>query len=259
MRKLPITTGSVFRLGDHVIGCGDSTDTAFVANVIGKARPTLICTDPPYGVAYVESKGQFLKGKTKHEAILNDHTQSDDDYRAFTRRWLEAVRPFLAKKNALYCFNSDRMIFALREGMQDAGWHFGQLIVWIKNQAILGRLDYMPQHELLVYGWAGAHTFHKSKDKSVIFCPKPSRSRYHPTEKPIPILRHLLLNSSRIGEYVYEPFLGSGSLLLAAEQTKRRCIGIELSPDYCRVAIERYRKLRGTDAVLLSSPSSHAR
>lgn len=255
MKTSPITIGSILRLGDHIIGCGDSTDAAFVAKVIGKARPTLICTDPPYGVNYVEGKDEFLKSKTKHAAILNDHVQTEDQYRAFTRKWLETVRPLLAQKNALYCFNSDRMIFALREGMRDAGWHFGQLIIWIKNQAILGRLDYMPQHELLIYGWIGAHEFHKSKDRSVIVCPKPSRSRHHPTEKPIQILRHLLLNSSRIGEYVYEPFLGSGSLLLAAEQTKRRCIGIELSPDYCRVVAARFTKLTGIEPVLLSSPS----
>ncbi|PIQ76132.1 hypothetical protein COU78_00575 [Candidatus Peregrinibacteria bacterium CG10_big_fil_rev_8_21_14_0_10_49_24] len=255
MKKTTITIGSVFRLGDHIVACGDSTNAAFVAQVIGKARPTLILTDPPYGVNYVEGKGEFLKGKTKHETILNDHTQSDDEYRVFTRKWLEAVRPFLARKNTLYCFNSDRMIFALREGMQDAGWHFGQLIVWIKNQAILGRLDYMPQHELLAYGWFGVHEFHKSKDRSVIVYPKPSRSRHHPTEKPIGILRHLLLNSSRVGEYVYEPFLGSGSLLLAAEQTKRRCISIELSSSYCAVAIERFEKLTGIKAEALPSPS----
>jgi len=255
MKTAEITIGSVFRLGDHVIGCGDSTDAAFVARVIGKARPTLICTDPPYGVDYVDGKEGFLKGKTKHKTILNDHAQSDDEYRIFTRKWLEAVRPFLAKKNTCYCFNSDRMIFALREGMQDAGWHFGQLIVWVKNQAILGRLDYMPQHELIAYCWHGAHAFQKSKDKSVLFYPRPTRSALHPTQKPIPLLRHLLLNSSRIGDTVYEPFLGSGSLLMAAEQTKRRCIGIELDPKYCRVVIERFEKLTGIRAETLSSPS----
>ncbi|MDD5041974.1 MAG: DNA methyltransferase [Candidatus Peribacteraceae bacterium] len=255
MKKTTITIGSVFRLGDHIIGCGDSTDAAFVAQAIGKARPTLICTDPPYAVDYVEGKEGFLKGKTKHAPILNDHAQTEDGYRAFTRTWLEAVRPFLTKKNALYCFNSDRQIFALREGMRDAGWHFGQLLIWIKNQAVLGRLDYMGQHELLAYGWHGAHEFRRSKDRSVLMYPRPPRSPHHPTQKPIPILRHLLLNSSRIGEVVYDPFLGSGSTLLAAEQTKRRCIGIELDPTYCMVVIERFQKLTGIKAEPLPSPS----
>lgn len=255
MKTIPITIGSIFRLGKHIIGCGDGTDAAFVAKVIGKTRISLICTDPPYAVNYVEGKDQFLKGKTKHAAIMNDHAQTEDQYRAFTHKWLEAVRPHLTEKNALYCFNSDKMIFALREGMQDAGWHFGQLIVWIKNQAILGRLDYMPQHELIAYGWRGAHVFHRSKDKSVIAYPKPSSSKAHPTMKPVGLLRPLILNSSRIGEVVYDPFLGSGSTLLAAEQTKRRCIGIELSSDYCRTAVARFTKLTGIEPVLISSPS----
>ncbi|MEK7218102.1 MAG: DNA methyltransferase, partial [Patescibacteria group bacterium] len=151
-------------------------------------------------------------------------------------------------------FNSDKMIFALREGMQDAGWRFGQLIVWVKNQAILGRLDYMPQHELIAYGWRGTHAFHRSKDKSVLVYPRPTRSRVHPTMKPVGLLRPLILNSSRIGEAVYDPFLGSGSTLVAAEQTKRRCVGIELSPDYCRAAAARFTKLTGIEPVLLSPP-----
>lgn len=255
MKTKPIIIGSVFRLGDHIVACGDSTDTAFVAQVIGKAKPTLILTDPPYGVDYIEGKGEFLKGKIRHKTIMNDHVQGDSEYRTFTRKWLEAVGPFLAQKNSLYCFNSDKMIFALREGMQDAGWHFGQLLVWVKNQAILGRLDYMPQHELIAYGWHGTHEFLKSKDKSVLMFPRPTRSVFHPTQKPIPLLRHLLLNSSRIGDVVYEPFLGSGSLLLAAEQTKRRCIGIELDPNYCKVAIERFQKLTGIEAKPLPSLS----
>lgn len=255
MKNKPITIGSVFKLGDSILGCGDCTDAAFVAHVARKAKINLILTDPPYAVDYVDSKDVFLKGKTKHAPILNDHAQTEDGYRAFTRKWLEAVRPFLAQKNALYCFNSDRQIFALREGMKDAGWHFGQLLIWIKNQAVLGRLDYMGQHELLAYSWHGAHEFRRSKDKSVLVYPRPPRSPHHPTQKPIPILRHLLLNSSRIGDTVYDPFLGSGSTLLAAEQVKRRCIGIELDPRYCEVVIERFQKLTGIRAEALPSTS----
>jgi site-specific DNA-methyltransferase (adenine-specific) len=113
----------------------------------------------------------------------------------------------------------------------------------------------MPQHELIAVGWHGTHEFRKSKDKSVLFYPRPSRSVFHPTQKSIPLLRHLLLNSSRIGDAVYEPFLGSGSLLLAAEQTKRRCIGIELDPAYCKVVMDRFETLTGIRAEALPSPS----
>lgn len=255
MKKIPITTGSVFKLGSNVLACGDATDASFVRAVIGKTPVHLLLTDPPYGIAYVEGKEGFGKSTIEHTAIANDHLQQDDEYRRFTRSWLDAVRPQLAKKNALYIFNSDKMLFALREGMRDSGCHFAQLLIWVKTQAVVGRLDYLPQHELLVYGWVGTHAFHRGKDKSVLVYPKPARSKAHPTMKPIGLLRPLILNSSRIGETVYDPFLGSGSTLLACEQTKRRCIGIELDPKYCQVVIDRFEKLTGQKAEPL--PHTH--
>jgi DNA modification methylase len=255
MKKTPIIIGSVFRLGDHLLACGDSTDETFVRRVLKKSQVSLVVTDPPYGIAYVEGKEGFTNSKVKHAVIANDHIQNDDEYRKFTRSWIEAVRPHLTKKNAFYIFNSDKMLFALREGMRDSGCHFAQLLIWVKTQAIIGRLDYLPQHELLIYGWVRTHSFHRSKDKSVIVYPKPARSKAHPTMKPIGLLRPLILNSSRTGEIVFDPFLGSGSTLLACEQTKRRCTGIELDPTYCGVVIERYEKLTGQKAEALPSLS----
>ena len=116
------------------------------------------------------------------------------------------------------------MLFAMREGIIEAGFKFSQLLVWIKNNAPIGRLDYLPQFELIGYGWLGTHAFQKSQDKSVIFYPKPSKNPLHPTQKPVGLLRRLVLNSSRINDYVYDPFAGSGTLGIACEQTKRICI-----------------------------------
>lgn len=259
MKNMSIKTGDIFTLGEHALICGDCTDAALVSGVTGKKKISLILTDPPYGIAYVEGKEGFRKAKTTHAAIKNDHLQSDGEYRIFTRRWIEAVKPFLQRKNALYVFNSDRMIFPLRDGMQDAGCHLAQLLVWVKTQSIVGRLDYLPQHELVAYGWIGVHEFRRSKDKSVIVYPKPSKSVLHPTMKPMGLLRQLILNSSRIGDTVYEPFAGSGSTLIACEQTKRKCIAIELDPHYCKVIIRRFEKLTGTKAQKLPSSTRHVR
>jgi DNA modification methylase len=107
-------------------------------------------------------------------------------------------------------------------------------------------------HELIAYGWHGTHQFHKSKDKSVLFYPKPNKSSLHPTTKPVPLLRHLILNSSKIGDTVYDCFGGSGSTLIAAEQTRRRCLMIELDPDYCQTIITRFEKLTGHRAKKLN-------
>ena len=208
---------------------------------------SLVCTDPPYGVAVVESKRGFST-LSKDKIIANDQLQSDSQYRTFSTEWLKAVVPYLAKKNAAYIFNADKMVWALRDGMLDAGFKASQLLVWVKSQAVLGRLDYAPQHELIVYGWHGTHLFHRSADKSVFFYPRPSKSNLHPTTKPIGLIRRLILNSSNIGDVVYDGFLGSGTTIFACEQTKRVCYGIEYELEYCLSVIERWQKLTGLKA-----------
>lgn len=243
-----IKTGDIIVLGDHLLACGDCRDKELVARLIGTRKIKAVISDPPYGVAVTESKEGFQTLK-KNKVIANDHLQSDGEYRAFTRAWIEAVIPHLAKKNSFYIFNADKMIFALREGMQDVGLKFCQLLIWVKTHAVIGRLDYAPQHELIAYAWFGTHEFVKAKDKSVIVYPKPNKSPFHPTTKPIGLIRRLVLNSTRIGDVVYDGFLGSGTTLLACEQTKRICIGIELDPEYCRTIIARFEKLTGIKAT----------
>lgn len=249
MTKSPssIKQGDAFRLGDHLLLCGDSRDKEAIAQVIGKHKIKAVISDVPYGVAIAESKENF-QAISKNKAIQNDHLQSDAEYATFTHDWIEAVTPHLERKNAFYIFNSDRMIFALREGMLKAGLKFGQLLVWVKTSAVVGRLDYAPQHELIAYGWFGTHEFLKSNDKSVIVFPRPSKSPFHPTTKPIPLIRRLVLNSTRIGDVVYDGFLGSGTTLLACEQTKRVCIGVEIDPEYCQTTIDRFERLTGLTA-----------
>ena len=239
-----IKQGDIFKLGNHYIACGDSRDKDFVEKVIGKLRIKAVICDPPYGVAVTESKKNF-KTLLKDKKVENDHIQSDKEYATFTKDWIEAVSPHLERKNIFYIFNSDKMIFALREGMQNAGCKFGQLLIWVKTQAVVGRMDYAPQHELIAYGWHGVHEFLKSKDKSVIVYPKPHRSPLHPTTKPIGLIRRLILNSTRIEDVVFDGFLGSGTTLLACEQTKRICVGIEVDPEYVMTAIHQFEKLTG--------------
>ncbi len=243
---MSIKSGDLFKLGNSQLICGDAKDPMITKRLIQNLRINLILADPPYGVAYVESKAGLVKVH-KDKVIVNDHDQSDQEYRLFTKDWLNAVKDYLNIKNTVYIFNSDKMLFALREGMQDSGFKFTQLIIWIKNHAVMGRMDYLPQHELIAYGWYGSHNFHKAKDKSLIFCPKPNKSILHPTMKPISLLRRLILNSTKVGDVVYDPFGGSGSSLIASYQTQRRCLMIELDPDYCQVIIDRWRKITGLE------------
>ena len=242
-----IKYGEMYRLGNHLLLCGDSRNKDMVAKLIGTHKVKAVVIDPPYGVAVTESKEGF-QTLAKNKVVANDHLQSDDEYRKFSRDWIKAVIPYLERKNSFYIFNADKMVFALREGMLEAGLKFGQLLIWVKTHAVIGRMDYAPQHELIAYGWFGVHDFVKSKDKSVLLCPKPNKSKMHPTTKPLDLIRRLVLNSTRIGDVVYDGFLGSGTTLLACEQTKRVCIGVELDPEYCQTIIDRFEKLTGIKA-----------
>lgn len=245
-----IKYGDIFLLGNHVLGCGDARDEQFVKRVIGTHKVKIILSDPPYGTKSVEGKSGF-SNLSAHKNILNDDITDESQYRKFTREWLKKVTPYLERKNSCYIFNSDLMLFALRDGMKDADVHFAQLLIWIKNHAIVGRKDYLPQYELIAFGWFGTHEFMKSKDKSILFYPKPNKSPLHPTMKPVGLLSRLILNSTNIGDTVYDPFLGSGSTLIACELTRRKCLAIELDPDYCQVTIDRFKKTTGIEAVPL--------
>ncbi len=250
--KTIIKQGDLFQLGDHKLLCGDSTNEATIKILVGKAKIKSVNTDVPYGIAYVESKANFKQKIACNKIIANDQVQSDDEYRLFNIKWIEAIKPYLEKKNSFYIFNSDKMIFALRQAMLDSGLKFSQLLVWVKNHAVVGRLDYLPQHELVAVGWYGTHEFLKSKDKSVLFCPKPNKSKDHPTTKPVSLIRGLILNSTRIGDYIFDGFGGSGTAMIACEQTKRKCLMIELDPGYCQTIINRYEKLTSFKAKKLN-------
>lgn len=249
---MQIKIGEVFQLGDHRLACGDAKDSALLKKLITDERVSLILTDPPYGVAYVEGKAELTKIKS-NKKIANDHNQTEGAYRHFTKEWLEVIKPYLAKKNSFYIFNSDKMVFSLRDGIVNAGFRLTQLLVWIKNNVVVGRLHYLPQHEMIAYGWFGSHEFYKAKDKSILIYPKPNKSPLHPTMKPVGLLRNLILNSSKIDDYVYDPFGGSGSTLIACEQTKRRCLMVEIDPEYCQVIIDRFQKVTGQNAERIKS------
>lgn len=221
---------------------GDGLDPTIVKKAIGDRKISAFISDIPYGVDYTASKKDFSKVKVDKD-ILNDGFVSEKQYAQFVEDLIVPVVPYLTRKNSFYIFNCDKQVFALKVGMEKAGVHFGQLIIWVKSQPVIGRKDYLPMHELIAFGWHGVHEFKKAKDKSVLFCPKPSKSALHPTQKPVSLMRRLILNSTSIGDVVYEPCAGSGTTGIACEQTKRKCVMIELDPEYCQTIIERFEKL----------------
>jgi DNA modification methylase len=241
---MKINKGDIYMIGNHVIGCGDSTDREFVSKVIGKNKIRAIISDPPFGIAYVENKKGFAKLGVKDEkVIIGDHLQSEAEYEEFTRKFLGAVIQYLDDYNACYIFNADPMYPSLRKGMKDAGFYYSQMIIWLKNQPVMSRKDYLSQYELIAYGWFGKHKTERSKAKNVIYYPRPSKSRLHPTMKPVGLLRRIIPDNTKIGDFVYDPFLGSGSTAIACEHLRRRCIGIELDCEYVEIILTRLEKL----------------
>ncbi len=243
--------GDIYLLGQHRLACGSSSDTELIKHLVTEDRIALILCDPPYGVSVVQSKRGLIQQTAAHKVIVNDDIENEDEYKVFTEKWMEVVKPHMATKNSIYIFNADKMLIPTTQALKASGGKFTQLLIWAKTHAIIGRMDYLPQHELIIYGWYGTHKFHKSKDKSILVCPKPSSSKLHPTMKPIGLLRRLILNSSKVDDVVFDGFGGSGSTLIACEQTKRQCLMVELDPEYCEVIAQRWEKLTGQKRVKL--------
>lgn len=243
----------VWQLGEHILIQGDSTkaETFAVIDKLG-LKVNYLLSDIPYGVSYTESKRSFGRTPQKSKDIVNDEYQTPKEYKDFCTKWLTAVRPYLAEKNVVHIFNSDRMLFSLHDAMFESGYKFAQLLIWVKNQSVIGRLDYNVQHELIIYGWFGTHNFYGSKDKSVFCYPRPQSSPFHPTTKPVGLLRQLILNSSKVNDVVLDPFIGGGSTLWACVNTHRRCVGVELDAEYCASIIERFKKLTGIEVKEIS-------
>ena len=247
--------GQIWRLGDHTLVCGDATDVSLVQEALKGKTINTIVTDPPYGISYTESKKDFAD-LAKKKDIQNDDITNEKDYVVFVKKFLAPAMPFLASKNNVYIFNCDKMLFAVKEALDSLGIHFSQLLIWVKNRAIIGRKDYLPQHELIIAGWYKTHKWRGCKDKSVFFYPKPNKSVMHPTTKPLQLIANLILNTTEIHDVVYDPFLGSGTALIACEKTHRACIGFEIDLEYCDLILGRWAKLTGKEPELLTNERS---
>jgi DNA modification methylase len=235
--------GDIFRIGDRgLLACGDARDEALVKKVVGGKKIAAVIVDVPYGIKAVESKEGFGK-ITVQKKILNDDIDTDASYVAFTEAWIKPLLPHLTKKNNFYIFNADPMVFALRQGMLSAGLTFSQLLIWVKTGATLTRKDYAVQHELIAVGWFGTHAFRATKDRSILVYPKPARSPLHASQKPVGLIRRLILNTTNPNDIVCDPFAGSGTLGVAAFETQRSFILIERDEAYVQTIIDRFARM----------------
>lgn len=243
--------GEVYACGRHRVMCGDATCAADVARLMGGERAELWLTDPPYGVSYAD-KNRFLNrvafGKRIQEPISNDHLDLDE-MAAFWQRAAEQAYAITSNTAAYYwfaCQGGDQMMMMMMS-ISHAKWKVRHELIWVKNNHVLGRTDYAYKHEPILYGWKvdGTHQYYGGFQTSILEYDKPLKSELHPTMKPVALVEKLITNSSQINEIVFDSFLGSGTTLIAAESTGRRCYGMEIAPKYVDVILKRFETQTG--------------
>ena len=249
-----IQRGDLFTLGRHRLLCGDSTSAEDVGRLMDGKKADLLLTDPPYGVSYA-SKNEFLnaldKGNCVQTEIENDH-KKPEEMSAFWIAAFTTAREHMRPGASYYVTGPQGgdlllLLLALKEG----GFPLRHMLIWAKNNHVLGRSDYHYKHEPIIYGWVeGAHTFYGGHSETSLWpIDKPHKSDLHPTMKPVALFAKAIENSTKSSEGILDPFLGSGTTLVACEQLGRTCYGMEISPQYCQVIIDRWEKLTGQKAA----------
>ena len=277
--------GDVYRLGEHRLMCGDSTDAEAVQALMDGEVADLMVTDPPYNINLTGGGIDDEKRRVCH-GIQNDAFDKMEDYEKFLTKAIVAGNTALRNGAAFYVWYASKCHTANESAIQRAGLEAHQQLIWVKTQAILGRNDYHWQHECCLYGWksGAAHYFTDSRAESTVIedegvklstlkkgelielcekllgqhkagtvlrADKPTAAEMHPTVKPQALLAPLIRNSSKPGWKVLDLFGGSGSTLIACEQLGRRCFMMELDPRYVDVIVDRWEKFTGRKAEKL--------
>lgn len=281
--------GDLWLLGRHRLLCGDSTDPAQVARLMGGRQADLLLTDPPYNVAYHQNDSEnwdpkLAKQRADRKSIMNDKFEDEASFQRFLEDAIAAAKAVMRPGAAYYVWFAAMHGPAVFNALTEVGLPPKQELVWVKNHFTLGRSDYQWQHEPALYGWKGGatHYFAPTRAEVTVFddaanlkkmskaelrsmldeilqgdtqstvlrYDKPLASAEHPTMKPVPLFARLIRNSSRRGEAVLDLFGGSGTTAVACEQMGRDAYLMELDPAYCDVIVARWERLTGRTATL---------
>lgn len=237
-----VSPGDLWALGEQRLWCGDAQDVMGVARLLGTERAAVMWTDPPYGVSYTGGGGL---------TIANDDAAGVE---ALLRGAFAAADAVLAPGAALYVAHpAGALSLTFAQAFVDTGWCLHQTLVWVKDQFVLGHADYHYRHEPLLYGWKpGKHRWRGGRTQQSVFeVERPRQSREHPTMKPVALVEAQLRNSSVRGDLVFDPFVGSGTTLIACERLRRRCAAVEVDPRYADVVLTRWERITGGEAVKL--------
>lgn len=228
--------GDLWHLGRHRVICGDSTGEETYKVLMEGVNANVIVTDPPYNVDVEETAGK----------IMNDN-MADQDFYKFLLAAYTRMHENLADDGSIYVFHADTEGLNFRKAFKDAGFYLSGCCIWKKNALVLGRSPYQWQHEPCLFGWKanGKHEWYSDRKQTTIWeYDRPKASKDHPTMKPVQLMAYPIRNSSMTNGIVLDPFLGSGSTLVACEETDRVCRGVELDPKFVDVIVKRYIELK---------------
>ena len=236
-----VRSGDIWLLGRHRMLCGDSTSEVDVARLMDGDKANLVVTDPPYNVAYESADGK---------KIQND-SMADGQFYEFLLAAFRNMAAHMVEGGSAYIFHADTEGLNFRKAFKDAGFYLSGCCIWKKNALVLGRSPYQWQHEPCLFGWkkGGKHQWYSDRKQTTIWeYDRPKASKDHPTMKPVALMAYPIQNSCMSNCIVLDPFLGSGSTLIACEQTHRICYGIELDEKFVDVIVNRYIEQCGSDA-----------
>ena len=236
--------GDLWLLGKHRLICGDSTKKDVFDLLMDGCQANLVVTDPPYNVNYEGSAGKIKNDNLTESAFY--------DFLLASFRNTEAA---MASDASIYVFHADTEGLNFRRAFSDVGFYLSGTCIWKKQSLVLGRSPYQWRHEPILFGWKkkGKHEWYADRKQTTIWeFDKPKNNPDHPTMKPVELLAYPILNSSKANCIVLDPFGGSGSTLIACEQTDRTCFMIELDEKFCDVIVKRYiEQVNGSGDVFL--------
>ena len=229
--------GDIWHLGKHRVICGDSTKMETYERLMEGIKANLVLTDPPYNVDVEETAGK----------IMNDN-MSDSDFYNFLLAAYQCMHENLADDGSIYVWHADTEGLNFRRAFKDAGFYLSGCCIWKKNSLVLGRSPYQWIHEPCLFGWkkGGRHQWYSDRKQTTVWeYDKPKSSPDHPTMKPVTLMSYPIKNSTMTNGIVLDPFLGSGSTLIACMETDRVCMGIELDPKFVDVIVKRWLAQNG--------------
>ena len=241
-----VKQGDIWLLGRHRLMCGDSTKPQDVEVLMDGDKANACITDPPYNCSYSGGTGM---------TIINDQWSDSQKFYQFLLEAFKNAYDSLADGAAFYCFHSDAEKCNFFNATVDAGFHYSTTCIWVKDTLVIGRMDFQMKHEPVIYAFkdTAKHKFYGDRKQTTVWeFDRPKKSKLHPTMKPLPLIAYPLRLSTQENGIILDLFGGSGSTLMACEQTNRKCCTMELDPKYASAIVRRYAaSVGGTDGIFV--------